>query len=154
MKKIFLTIVAICCIGLTSQAETVTNINYDKTKPFDYLDLGVTMGTTGLGLELSTHVHDMLRVRTGFSFVPNFDAKMNFGIEGRRQDENGNWVTTKFDSMAEQFQDFTGLEINDIDGLGCLLLVFFQDYFLCIQFSRYKSDHFYRSSKQENVFQL
>ena len=29
-----------------------------------------------------------------------------------------------------------------IDGLGCLLLVFFQDYFLCIQFSRYKSDLF------------
>lgn len=119
MKKIFLTIATICCIGLTTQAKTHIENRNDKVKAFDYLDLGVTMGTTGVGLELSTHVHDKVRVRAGFSFVPNFDAKMNFGIEGRRQDENGNWVTTKFDSMAEQFQDFTGLEINDnVDMIG------------------------------------
>ena len=117
MKKILLSIATLCCIGFTSQAQT------NHVKPFDYLDLGVTMGTTGVGLELATHVHDMVRVRAGFSFVPNFDAKMNFGIEGRRQDidENGNtiWVPTKFDSMADKFQDFTGLEINDnIDMIG------------------------------------
>ena len=39
-----------------------------------------------------------------------------------------------------------------IDGLGCLLLVFFQDYFLCIQFSRYKSDQFLSVIKTKKCF--
>ncbi len=112
MKKKLLSLALLCGSALLANAQ-------QQYKPFDYLDLGVNVGATGLGIDLATHVSDNFRVRAGFSFMPKVDVKMNFGIEGRKKDENGNWVPTKFDSMASKFQDFTGLEINDnVDMLG------------------------------------
>ena len=112
MKKKLLSIALLCSSAFAAIAQQ----NY---KPFDYLDLEISAGSTGLGIELAAPISDAFRVRAGFSFMPEVDVKMNFGIEGRKQDENGNWVPTKFDSMAGKFQDFLGLEINDnIDMLG------------------------------------
>ena len=109
-KKIF-TFAMLCSLFFTANAQ--------KTSAFEHLDLGVIVGSTGVGFDLAVPVNDQFRVRAGFSFIPEFDVKMNFGIEGRRKDENGNWVSTKFDSMAEQFKNFTSLEINDnVDMLG------------------------------------
>ena len=111
MKKLLLSIAIL--------SSTLFSANAQKVNAFEHLDLGITAGTTGVGIELATPINNMFRVRAGFSVVPQFDAKMNFGIQGRRKDENGNWVTTKFESMANKFQDFTGLEINDnVDMLG------------------------------------
>ena len=111
MKKIILSIAVLCSAFLSSNAQ--------KVSAFEHLDLGITAGTTGIGFDLATPINEQFRVRAGFSFVPEINVKMNFGIEGRKQDENGNWVTTKFDSMADKFADFTSLEINDnIDMLG------------------------------------
>lgn len=115
MKKTLLSIAIICSTFIPSLAQT----NDSNIKPFEHLDLGVTLGTTGVGLELGTHINDLFRVRAGFSIIPQIDVKMNFGIEGKRKDDNGNWITTKFESMSNKFQDFTGLEINDnIDMVG------------------------------------
>lgn len=110
MRRI-LSIAMTCVMFLTAGAQ-------DKIA-FEHLDLSITAGTTGIGFDLATPIHEQFRLRAGFSFIPDFDVKMNFGFEGRRQDENGNWVTTKFDSMADKFSEFTNLEINDnIDMLG------------------------------------
>ena len=111
MKKTILSIAVLCSMFFTANAQ--------KTSAFEHLDLGVLAGTTGVGLDLAVPLNDNVRVRAGFSFVPEFDKKMNFGIEGRKRDENGNWVATKFDVMADRFSDFTSLEINDnVDMLG------------------------------------
>lgn len=115
MKKILFSLLILCGVNANAFAQT----NSTEIKPFQHLDLGVTLGTTGVGIELGTHINDMFRVRAGFSIVPQIDVKMNFGIEGKRKDDNGNWVSTKFDSMSDKFQQFTGLEINDnIDMIG------------------------------------
>ena len=111
MKNIFLTIALLCSALSVAEAQ--------EKKAFEHLDLSITAGSTGIGFDLATHISERFRVRAGFSFIPEFDKKMNFGIEGRRKDENGNWVATKFDSMADKFAEFTSLEINDnIDMLG------------------------------------
>lgn len=111
MKKIIFSIAVLCSAFLSSNAQ--------KVSAFEHLDLGITAGTTGIGVELATPINNQFRIRAGFSVIPEFDAKMNFGIEGKRKDEDGNWVTTKFESMASKFQDFTGLEINDnVDMIG------------------------------------
>ncbi|MBR5456768.1 MAG: hypothetical protein IKU76_07475 [Bacteroidaceae bacterium] len=111
MKKTILSIVAICSMLL--------NANAQKVSAFEHLDFSITAGTTGIGFDLATPISEKFRLRAGFSFVPEFDTKMNFGIQGRKMDDNGNWVTTKFDSMADRFSDFTGITINDnVDMIG------------------------------------
>lgn len=115
MRKTLLTFIIILFTCFLSKAQTSNS----TVKPFNHLDLGVTVGTTGIGLELGSHINDMFRVRAGFSYIPQIEVKMNFGIEGKRKDDTGNWITTKFDSMADRFKDITGLEINDnIDMVG------------------------------------
>lgn len=82
-----------------------------EVKAFEHLDIGVTLGTTGVGIDVATPISEQFRVRAGFSFVPEFDVKMNFGMNG----ENG----SDFNSMADKFAELTGLAIDDnIDMIG------------------------------------
>ncbi|MBR5844077.1 MAG: hypothetical protein IKY75_05790 [Bacteroidaceae bacterium] len=105
MKKIIL-LIAVLCLGLTG-----TYAQEQKVAAFEHLDLGITVGTTGIGFDLAAPINEQFRVRAGFSFIPEFDVRMRFGLEG----EGGN----KFDSMADKFSDFTGLDIDsNIDMVG------------------------------------
>ena len=46
-------------------------------------ELGLTLGTEGVGLDLSVPVvKKWVGIRTGFSFMPHFNATMHFGFEG------------------------------------------------------------------------
>jgi hypothetical protein len=82
-----------------------------KVSAFEHLDIGVTLGTTGVGIDVATPLSEQFRVRAGFSFVPEFDVKMNFDMDG----ENGSNVN----SVADKFADLTGLAIDDnIDMIG------------------------------------
>ena len=103
MKKQILLLATVCSALCASTAQKVT--------AFEHLDLGVTLGTTGVGIDVATPISEQFRLRAGFSFIPEFDVKMNFGMEG----ENGN----DLHSMADKLVDLTGLEIKDnIDMLG------------------------------------
>lgn len=111
MKKIIIAATLVCSFVFAANAQNKIS--------FEHLDLGVSAGTTGLGIDLAVPLNQHLRVRAGFSFIPEFDKKINFGIEGRKKDENGNWVPTKFDKMAEKFSQLTSLKIDDnVDMLG------------------------------------
>ena len=68
MKKI-ITIVAAMAMA--------TNISFAQN-----LDLGVTLGTDGIGLDLSTPViKNWVNVRAGFTYMPRVNATMHFGFE-------------------------------------------------------------------------
>ena len=117
MKKIFLATALFCSSFFVANAQFETNAQ--NAFSFRHLDFGISAGTTGLGFDLALPFHEQFRVRAGFSFIPEFNKKINFGIEGRRKDDNGNWVSTKFDSMADKFSGLTGLKIDDsVDMLG------------------------------------
>ena len=91
---------------------------------FNHLDAAVTMGTTGLGVDLSAPVGDYVALRTGFAFMPRFEYKMSFGIQvgefaESKYDAAGNRVETKFDRMAGLLKDITGYEVKDhVDMIG------------------------------------
>ena len=117
MKKILVTAIMLCSSFFAANAQF--EASEQKAFSFRHLDFGISAGTTGLGFDLALPFHEQFRVRAGFSFIPKFNKKINFGIEGRKEDENGNWVSTKFDSMAEKFSDLTSLKIDDnVDMLG------------------------------------
>ena len=103
MKKFILLFATLSAAFLSTSAQ--------KVSAFEHLDIGVTLGTTGVGIDVATPLSEQFRVRAGFSFVPEFDVKMNFGMEG----VNGSNVN----SVADKFADLTGLAIDDnIDMIG------------------------------------
>ena len=113
MKKIILTFVLACSL-------CVANAQYfSGEKPFKHLDFGVSAGTTGLGFDLSLPIYDRFRVRAGFSFVPQFDKKINFGIDATEQYEDEELFTDRFNQIANKISDLTSLKIKDnVDMIG------------------------------------
>ena len=74
MKRIALSIALTCCLCTTQAQEK-------SFKPFKQLDFGVTLGTTGLGFDVSMPVHDIVKLRTGFEVMPRFNYDMHFNVE-------------------------------------------------------------------------
>ena len=64
-------------ITIVAAAAMATNITCAQ-----HLDLGVTLGTDGIGIDLSTPVvENWVNVRAGFTYMPRFNATMHFGFE-------------------------------------------------------------------------
>ena len=85
---------------------------------FNHLDASVTLGTTGIGIDLSSPVTNWAHLRLGYSFMPHFHYDMNFGIQvgdtqESKYDANGNRVVTKFDRLAEMLEGLTGYKVDD-----------------------------------------
>lgn len=113
MKKIILSL-ALACVSLSAVAQTTSSF-----KAFNNLDFSVSAGTTGVGIELASKITPIVQLRAGFHAMPEFEPKMNFGIEGGRFDENGNWVATRFENMADKMEDFTGYSVDtNVDMVG------------------------------------
>jgi len=77
---------------------------------FNHLDIGVTMGTTGLGFDVAMPVGDYVRLRTGFSFVPRVEVPMTFGIQ---VGDDPSKSASKFNRLAGMLQSFTGHAVED-----------------------------------------
>ena len=84
-KKILTVLLAVVTISTTTmQAQN------DKKDfvAFNHLDLGVTIGSTGLGIDIASPFGNYVQVRTGFEIMPRFEMGMNFDIQSF--DESGN----------------------------------------------------------------
>jgi len=90
---------------------------WKENNVFQHLDLSVTAGTTGIGIEASSPIGEYLQLRAGYDFMPRFTAKMKFDITiggkpAHQYDAQGNPVESAFDRPCgydwqahdEQFQ--------------------------------------------------
>ena len=68
---------------------------------FRHLDIGVSVGSTGLGLDLSTHVTDYLRVRAGVDFTPHIAFPMSFSLQS--YSDGGRSHSQQFREAAELY---------------------------------------------------
>lgn len=99
MKKILMLLAVVA----TAQAGA-------QTKAFSYLDVGVTGGSMGLGVDVATPLCDYVRVRTGFTYMPHFSIKSDFAIEtgdGSPISQSG------LDKMTEMMSNITNMKIDD-----------------------------------------
>ena len=100
MKKILFSF-ALAVVTLTSQAQNM----------FNHLDLGVTLGTTGIGLDAAMPVGDYVKLRTGFEVMPRFNYDMNFGVESF--DGTGTSIDqSTFNRMADVLYGLTGFKVD------------------------------------------
>ena len=82
-------------------------------KYFQHLDVGVNLGTTSLGVDVSMPVHDILCLRT---YMPRVEVPMTFGIQVGDDPATSD---SKFAKMASVLQDLTGNPVSDhVDMIG------------------------------------
>ena len=85
-------------------------------KYFQHLDVGVNLGTTGIGVDVSMPVHDIVCLRTGFNYMPRVEVPMTFGIQ---VGDDPTTSDSKFAKMASVLQDLTGNPVSDhVDMIG------------------------------------
>ena len=85
---------------------------------FQHLDLSVTLGTTGIGIDVASPIGEYVQVRAGYEIMPRFNKSMNFdltigGKPARMYDPNGNRIETTFYRLKDMLYDFTGYDIDD-----------------------------------------
>lgn len=86
---------------------------------FNRLDLGLVLGTDGIGLDLTFPVGDYVQLRAGFNYLPPFKKNMTFEAQlgdtyEPKYDEFGNLVEgRRFDKMAAMMEDISGYKIDD-----------------------------------------
>ena len=103
MKKIVLSIALMAAFtGIKAQE--------NSTKPFSHMDLGVTLGTTGVGFDVQMPVHDIVKLRAGFEFMPRFTYNMHFDVESF--DSDGMPTGSTLDRMSEVLYGLTGFKVD------------------------------------------
>ena len=126
MKRLFFSFAILCTtlFGLRAQ-DAVTTAQTPALNPqntyfnpaFKHVDVGLTLGTTGIGLEAAAPLTDFMDVRAGFTWMPRMEVTMNFAIQV--YDKDGNPSPTRFNRMAEMMQQVTGYKVDSqVDMLG------------------------------------
>lgn len=83
---------------------------------FNHLDVSATFGTTGLGVEVSSPLSNMVDLRMGFDAMPHFTFNSNFSVSGMKKDESGKWTeieNTQFERMASLAESITSIHVKD-----------------------------------------
>ena len=103
MKRIVLSIALASCL-FTTQAQENT------FKPFKQLDLGVTLGTTGIGFDVAMPIQEIVKLRAGFEVTPRFNYDMHFNVESF--DGEGTPTGSTLDRMSEVLYGLTGFRVD------------------------------------------
>lgn len=114
MKRIT-TILAtqLMAVGLSAQVNTT-----DKGV-FNHLDVGLTVGATGIGFDLSMPVGKYVDIRAGAAFMPHFKKDMHFGVQVGEYNskltpkENRDLQDYRFGLLSELMNSFTGFELKN-----------------------------------------
>jgi len=78
---------------------------------FKHLDLGVEVGTTGIGVQVATPLTQWARLRSGFTFMPGIEVPMTFGIQMLSEDPSKS--KQYFNKMSQLVDDNFGMKVKD-----------------------------------------
>lgn len=112
---LFLSLMSLCSLA---QSTTHTSQSFFKSLSSDIklnsLNLGVTAGTTGLGVELELPVLSRLNVRAGVNYTPRTNIPMTFNLmsyAGDNADPNMS-DDDRFNRLSELMEQFTGMKVD------------------------------------------
>ena len=120
MKKIVLAIFAACSINIAQaqEANTQSSSWFKENKVFQNLDVSVTAGTTGIGIDVASKIGDYVQLRAGYEFMPRFNTSILFPVEvggepAELYDEFGNRIESRFDRLSKMLKELTGFTVQD-----------------------------------------
>lgn len=82
----------------------------------DNLGVGVNLGTTGVGIDVSTKLADFVSVRMGVDYTPGIVVPMSFDVSSYT---DGTIVAGRLDRMQELMQQFSGYSIGETIDMEC-----------------------------------
>ncbi len=80
-----------------------------KNKLFNHMDLGFTLGTPGFGFDIAMPIGDVVKVRTGISYVPPVKVPLHFNLMSY---SNGVVTDGNFSKAQELLKSMTGFDVN------------------------------------------
>lgn len=93
--------------------------SHDTNKWIKNVDASVTLGTTGVGVDVAVPLSNVVSVRTGFTWMPRFHATMNFGVQVGDEILSEAEQSAKFNRLADMLEEYTGTRVgSDIDMVG------------------------------------
>ena len=112
-------------MGQSGHSDVIPVFQYWKEHDiFQHLDLSLTAGTTGIGIDLASPLTSWAQLRLGYEFMPRFTTRMSFemtinGQPAKSYDDEGNRQETRFDKLNNFMYGFTGIDIEDhVDMIG------------------------------------
>lgn len=92
------------------------NEDNDEHGIFNHLDASLSLGTTGVGIDVSSPITNLAQVRLGFSFMPHFNYKVNFGVQ---VGDNPAESASKFQNLSGVLKDLTGYQVDNSVDMIC-----------------------------------
>lgn len=115
-KKIIALNLAICCFVSANAQTNELTFPEPEIITFRHLDLAVNVGSTGIGIDVSSPISDYVGLRAGFSFMPRLHYKMNFGVQVGEDEATSD---AKFEKLSGLLTQMTGRAVdNSIDMIG------------------------------------
>lgn len=82
------------------------------------MNVGITMGSTGIGIDVSMPVSKSIDIRAGFDYMPHFDKTMHFDVQVG-EDSDPTVQDQKFNKLSKLFTEMFGTEIDrSVDMVG------------------------------------
>lgn len=105
-------------LSMPAFAQTLSKDNAIKTKTEFHMDLGVDVGTDGIGVDLAMPVGEWVQIRAGFVYMPRVHKQMTFEAQlgdtpEPKYNDKGERIETRFDRIANMMSDFTGYTVDD-----------------------------------------
>ncbi len=101
------------CLASVLMLSLGTALSQDKADDniFRHLDVGASVGTTGIGFDVSTHITDHVRVRAGLDFTPHISFPMSFSLQSYT---DGVGVTGgNFEKLQNYMYKLTHINVDD-----------------------------------------
>lgn len=139
---------SVCCGHNMADNLVQKNQKSQKSGVFRNLDLSVTAGTTGIGIDVASKLGDYFQLRAGYEFMPRFQMSIYFPVEvggqpAKMYDANGNRIESRFDRLSKMLKEMTGFQVDDeIEMLGKPTLNNFKFLVDVFPFKRNKHWHF------------
>lgn len=123
MKHLLL---ALCLLPMAAAAQSVLSFNEAKASTKTTLQGAITTGTTGIGIDLAMPISDVVRLRTGFTYMPKFHYHMAFGVDvsdnGQPDQPSADGkpvIRSKFQLVSDMMEQMFGVPLDDqIDMIG------------------------------------
>lgn len=139
MKRSIITLLFACCLSLSAiKADDLKNYPTAASRLADTFDLGITLGSTGVGVELSAMPTSFMRVRTGVDFMPRFNVPLNFNVDNYR---DGAVAGTDFSKLQEMMKEISGFDVDKTVKMDCKAKMV--NFKLLVDFFPLRNKHWY-----------
>ncbi len=85
-------------------------LDYDNNGIFTHLDAGVSIGTGGIGIDVSSNITRYARLRMGVDWMPPFSVPMSFSIQSY---SDGAINQGNFERLQKYMKALSGVDVDD-----------------------------------------